>query len=235
MHQAALVTGASERLGFEMARHMAKRGYDIVLHYNRSKDGALESASVIRRMGVECSIIQSDLCEIRKAEKLMSRAARKMPHLSVLVNNASVFEASNVVGTSESLLRRHMALNFEAPFLLIASFARNLGEGVIVNMLDERISRNSPSHAAYSISKKALKDLTLICAGELAPNIRVCGIAPGYILPPKSGSQDEKKILSKTPLGRKGSVSDINHALDYILDADHVTGQILYVDGGRHI
>ena len=232
---AALVTGASARLGYSMAEHLAKRGYDIALHYGRSQDKAQKAAEDIKNLGVECVPIQADLSKPEQVATLMSKALKQFPHISLLINSASVFEAACVADTSDELLRRQMAVNFEAPFILTRHFTNSVKGGVIVNMLDERISRNDPSHAAYTLSKKALKDLTMISARELAPSIRVCAIAPGYILPPSSGAVDEDKVLKQIPLARKGGTKDILLALDYILEADYVTGQVLYVDGGRHV
>jgi len=231
---AALITGASARIGAAMAMHLAGKGYDIALHYGRSKDTAEKAAQKIREKGVSCELLQADLSDTDAVAGLVPKAVQAFPHLSVLINNASVFEAATIAETDPARLSRHLDINLGAPFMLSRDFAAAVDNGSIVNMVDERIIRNESAYAAYTLSKKSLMELTLMSARELAPYIRVNAIAPGFILPPAAGI-DMEKALARIPLGRKGDEADILLALDYLLSADYVTGQILYVDGGSHV
>lgn len=233
--KAALVTGGSARLGKELSLHLAQRGHDIALHYRSSKEKAQAAADEIKGKGVDCSLFKADLSFPGEAASLVKGVVGKMPHLNVLVNNASVFEEGLIKETGTELLERQLEVNFKSPFTLMRDFAAAVDEGEIINMVDERVLRNESDHAAYTLSKKALRDLTMMAAREFAPGVRVNAIAPGYILPPSTGNDNMDAVLEKIPLRRKGEVADILKAVDYLLDAGYVTGQVLYVDGGRHV
>lgn len=156
--------------------------------------------------------------------------------LEVLVNNASIFEPATIKNTEIELFDRHLAVNLKAPFFLIRDFARFVGTGNIINIIDTRMSKNDYTYAAYTLAKKSLADLTSMAALELAPDIRVNGIAPGFILAPEEASHDYlDKLKQKLPMCQQGNVKQICQAMIYLLENDFVTGQLLFVDGGQHL
>jgi len=156
--------------------------------------------------------------------------------VDLLVNNASVFEPSSLKETSLELLQQQMTVNFQSPFLLCRDLANACEKSLIINFVDTRITNNRSNFAAYSISKKALWELTKMAALELAPNIRVNAIAPGVSLPPEG--KDEKylwNLAKDIPMQKPGGLEPILRSLDFIIANDHLTGQLLFADGGENL
>ncbi len=231
---AALITGAAKRLGKEMALHLAARGVTIALHYNTSSDAAQETAEEIRRRGGRCSLFCGDLTQPDGPATLIQQVRALHPHLNLLINSASIFERSTLTMTSPDLLERHMAIHVRAPFLLTQAFQNGLESGQIINILDTRIAGRSPIHAAYTLSKKALAELTLMSAKEFGPRIRVNGLAPGFMLPAEGADPAETERLSRNnPLGRRCEIAEFLSALNSLVDNAYLTGQIIYLDGGH--
>lgn len=236
MKKAALITGAGDRLGKAMALALAGMGYDIAVHYNSSGKGAERTAEEIRSLGRKCETFKADLSRIKSIEALTSKVFRAFPYCSLLINNASVFEDIDFMDVTEESFDKEFNLNFKAPFFLSREFSRRNSAEVIINMLDARVSRIETGHFVYNLSKRALRDLTLMAAKALGPKIRVNGICPGPILPPPGKDTKYMKRISKnTPLRKAGSPDYVITALKYILDNDYVTGECLFVDGGQHI
>ncbi len=236
MKKAAFITGAAERLGKAMALALAGMGYDIALHYNSSEKHAKKTAEEIKSLGRKCGIFKADLSDIKGIKPLTARVFRTFPNCSLLINNASIFENRDFMEVTEESFDREFALNFKAPFFLSQEFSRRKSAEIIVNMLDTRVSRIEPGHFVYNLSKKALRDFTLMAARALGPKIRVNGICPGPILPPPGkDSKYLRRISGNTPLGKPGHPDYVISALKYILDNSYVTGECLYVDGGQHL
>jgi len=181
--QAALVTGGAIRVGLHFAKTLAAKGYDIAIHYNSSADKAEEAAVAIRAMGVNCAIFPCDFLSGRDPSGLIDDVAAVFPHLSVLVNCASIYNAAPVAETTMAVLQNEFMVNFFTPFLLSGAFARRVERGNIVNILDNKIAFQQYQYGAYLSAKKALGELTKMTAMEFAPRIRVNGIAPGVIMP----------------------------------------------------
>lgn len=236
MKKAALITGAGDRLGKAMALALAGMGYDIAVHYNSSGKGAERTAEEIRSLGRKCETFKADLSRIKIIEALTSKVFRAFPYCSLLINNASIFEDIDFMDVTEESFDKEFNLNFKAPFFLSREFSRRKSAEVIVNMLDARVSRIESGHFVYNLSKRALRDFTLMAAKALGPKIRVNGICPGPILPPPGRDTKYMTRISKsTPLRKAGSPDYVITALKYILDNDYVTGECLFVDGGQHI
>lgn len=236
MDKAAIVTGGGTRLGRAMALALASMGYDIAVHYNSSGTGAAETAEEIRSLGRKCGTFKSDLSHMKSIKALTSKVFRSFPYCSLLINNSSIFEDIDFMDVTGESFDREFNLNFKAPFFLSQEFSRQKTAKVIINMLDARISRIETGHFVYNLSKRALRDFTLMAAIALGPKIRVNGICPGPILPPPGKDMKYMKRISKnTPLGKAGSPDYVIKALKYILDNDYVTGECLFVDGGQHI
>lgn len=229
----ALVTGGATRLGFVFSRALAEAGFDIALHYHSSSKAAQKAAESIRKLGVGCTTFPFDLSE-QDPQKLIEQVYDKHPTLQVLVNSASAYDAASIAGTSRDGLQHQFTVNFFAPFLLTRAFAKVCSMGSVINILDNKIAFQQNSYAAYLLSKKALGEFTQLAAMELAPDIRVNGIAPGVIMPGETRSDDYIKWrIGGIPLKRQGRTDDVVKALYYLLDNDFVTGQILMVDGGE--
>lgn len=233
MRKAVLITGGAKRLGNRIAIALARIGYDIALHYNSSREDAEKARREITSLDVICEIFKADLSQ---ESDLIPKVYKKFPDLEILINNASIFESSPIKETSVELWQRHLSVNLTAPFWLSRDFAKICRKGHIINILDTRINSNRTTYAAYSISKKALCDLTMMCAVEFAPHIRVNGIAPGLILPPEGKDDTYLDRLAKNiPMQRKGSPENITASIEFLLKNYYTTGQIIFNDGGEHL
>lgn len=232
----ALVTGAAQRLGASIVRALAERGVHVMVHYNRGEAGALQLARDISAAGGRSSVVQADLSIPEAAVRVMDEAIRLAGPLDILVNNASIFDEVSFAETTADALQQNMAVNAVAPMLLSRLFAAQGRHGNIINMIDTMVTDYDKKHVPYHLSKKTLQVLTRVMAIEFAPAVRVNAVAPGLILPPKG--QDEaylERLVSSNPLHRHGDAADVVKAVLYLLQAEFVTGQTLYVDGGRHI
>ena len=232
-----LITGGALRIGRSLALAAARSENDVVIHYNQSQSEAEIVRAEIEKLGRKAIILQADLADPAQVDTLIPRIL-EYGSLYGLVNNASVFapldwESSRLEDWNHTLM-----VNLMAPFLLSQAFARTLrpGEkGRIINLLDWRAMRPGPDHLPYTISKAALAALTQSLAAALAPQINVNGLALGAVLPPVDGNKDPN-ILDKVPAGRWASLEEVGQALNFLLDGPaYVTGEILYVDGGRHL
>ena len=234
--KAALVTGAAKRIGQAMAITLAKRGYDIALHYHSSYPNVQKTAQLIKRHNVQCRLFSCDLSQESSTQKLISDVKNEFGHLNLLINSASIFIPSVFDGQNLNLFNKHFNINLKAPFILMSEFARLCKRGQIVNLLDTNIVKNKTSYVAYLLSKKALGELTKMAAVSLAPAIRVNGIAPGLILPPEGKSKGSlQKRAQQIPLKHVGNTRSICQSLEFLLDNKYLTGQILFNDGGEHL
>lgn len=245
----ALVTGAGRRLGRSMALFLAQRGYDVALHYATSRDETEALAKEIRDLGCKAVALRADLLVESQVEKLVATAATGLGGpLSVLVNNASIFEYDSFETATRKSWDRHIESNLRAPFVLAQSFAAQapravmdeagepLAQALIINMIDQRVHKLTPEFYSYTIAKMGLWALTRTAAQALAPHIRVNAIGPGPTL--QGGRQSSEafaKQRASTLLERGASPADITAALGYFLDAKAVTGQMLAIDGGQHL
>jgi len=237
--KAALVTGGADRLGKAFVLHLAEQGYAIALHYRSSKLQAQRTARQIRKKDGDCHLFQADLLDKQQAEHLIKDVKKQFPGLTLLINNASLFNKDKGKGVDQERLKQHLGIHLTAPYVLTLEFARLCTKGQIINMLDTRIfseGEDNTGYRSYTLSKKALADWTRISALKLAPSIRVNGIAPGLVLPP-AGQKTEylRKLAGEIPLKRAGGIKHVIKALDYLVNSDFVTGEILSVDGGQHL
>ena len=233
---AALVTGGAKRVGKAICLALAEAGYDIALHYNRSEEEASSLAEEIEDRGGICETFRCDLSNARATSSLIGTAHKTFPGLNLLVNSASIFEKSSFRGADNESFRRHMATNLQAPFILSRDFANICGQGQIINILDTNIVKNKTAHFTYLLSKKALHALTELSALELAPDIRVNAIAPGFILPPVDNKKTNiDRLLQRVPLKKQGAIEQILQSIEFFLTNTYLTGQIIYNDGGEHL
>ena len=236
--RAALVTGAGQRIGRAIAEALAADGFAVAVHYNRSAAEAEAVAEGIRNAGGRAAAIGADLGDADAVAELVDRAAALVGPLSVLVNNASLFERDDVTSLDVDRFDRHMAVNARAPLFLARDFARQAPKGedcVIVNFADQKLWNLNPDFLSYTISKMAHEGSTHALAMALAP-IRVVGLAPGLTL--RSGAQTDEgfaRAHSQTVLGHGNDVADLVAAIRYLVSARSVTGHTLLVDGGQHL
>jgi len=236
MKETALITGGAQRIGREISIFLASLSYDIALCYNTSEKDAQDTAKAIRALDRKCELFKSDLSEEDNLYSLIPAVMKKFHDLHVLVNNASIFKRATIEKTDVELFDKHIGINLKAPFFLSKEFAKAVKRGSIINILDTRISSDRTTYAAYSLSKKALAEVTRMSALEFAPDIRVNAIAPGLILPPE-GKSDEylDRLAEKVPLKRKGNTKNVTEAIRFLLSNDYITGQIIFCDGGEHL
>ena len=245
----ALVTGAGARLGQAMALALGTRGYDVAVHYAGSQSGAEETVAALREMGRSAVALQADLLDEAATQALFPAAVEALGGpITVLVNNASVFEYDNVSSATRESWDRHMESNLRAPFVLTQALAAQVpdavtdvagepvAQGLVVNLIDQRVRKLTPEFMTYTLAKTALWTLTQTAAQALAPHVRVNGIGPGPTLKGHRQSQSHFDAQrAATILGRGANPDDITAALLYLLDAKAVTGQMIAVDGGQHL
>jgi pteridine reductase len=235
-NKTALVTGGAQRLGRSLCLALAAQGAGVVIHYNSSGSAAADLGEHLQGLGAKAWTVQADLSDPREAEELIPRALKVAGPLDLLINNASIFDPSTLGDVTFDDVTANAAVNAWAPFVLSRHFAAQDREGAVVNLLDTRVYGYDWQHVAYILSKHLLHVLTRMTALEYAPKVRVNAVAPGLILPPPG--QDESylaKLAPSLPLQRYGSAEDIADAALFLLRSPFITGQVLYVDGGRHL
>ncbi|WP_029416014.1 SDR family oxidoreductase [Brevundimonas bacteroides] len=234
---AALVTGASRRIGRAIALALARRGHDIAIHHRSSPEDAEALAAEVRSLGPRATIVCADLAKEHEVRRLVPEAAKALGPLSVLVNNASVFEDDRVGSLLRETWDRHLETNLRAPLVLMEAFAAQAPEGsAVVNLLDQRVLKPDPRFVSYALSRNGLWWATRTMAQALAPRIRVNGVGPGPTL--KSIHQTDEDFAAEAasvPLGHGATPEDIATAVLYLVDARSVTGQMIAVDGGQHL
>ncbi len=241
MSKTALVTGAARRIGAEISRTLHREGFNLVLHYRESESAAADLRDELNsKRSDSVRIIRADLLEIENINGMVAEVLDCWGGIDVLVNNASAFYPTEVATVSESDWDEIIGCNLKAPYFLSLALASQLGvkRGCIVNLVDIHAQKPHKTYSVYCISKAGLVMLTQSLARELAPDVRVNGIAPGAIMWPENDiSEAEKKdIVSRIALGRTGTPSDVAKAVLYLVESgDYITGQIIPVDGGRSL
>ncbi|MFD1342776.1 SDR family oxidoreductase [Litorisediminicola beolgyonensis] len=249
MSRRALVTGAGKRLGRAMALYLGRRGYDVAVHYNSSDDAAEEVAGILRGEGRNAAAVGANLLDEDAVQGLIGRASEALGGpISVLVNNASIFDYDDVSSATRESWDRHLESNLRAPFVLTQKLAEQVPEpvedangepvaqGLVVNMIDQRVRKLTPHFMTYTIAKMGLWAMTRTTAMALAPRVRVNGIGPGPTLQGERQSEQHfARQREATTLSRGANPEDITGALGYFLDAPSVTGQLLCIDGGQHL
>ena len=235
----ALITGGARRIGRALVAAAADAGFDVAIHVRSVDDEAETAAAEVRARGRKAAILPCDLRKESTTVALVGEAEGELGPVTLLVNCASVFEEDAFSDMNRASWDAHMETNLRAPLVLAQAFARRLPadrEGLIVNVLDQRVLNPTPEFFSYSLSKAALWDATRILAQALAPRVRVNGIGPGPTLP--STYQDQATFdaeAAATLMGRSVPPSQIALALRYLIDATSVTGQMIAVDSGQHL
>ena len=230
-----LITGAARRIGRLFALACARAGADIVIHHGHSDADAESLRNEIIGLGRQAWVFQADLTDSSQTQNLMPLINRSTP-IHFLINNAAIFESLTFDSTSLTDWNNHLALNLTAPFLLSQAFARQAEDGArIINILDWRALRPGADHFPYTVSKSALAAMTKSMAVALAPKIIVNGLALGAILPPSDGGVNPE-IIKNIPMKRWANANEAEQALLFLLTSPtYITGEIIHVDGGRHL
>jgi pteridine reductase len=236
----ALVTGAARRIGAVIARRLHAAGYDVALHARRSRSELDSLVAELERARASSTLaLEADLGEVAALPDLANAAVERFGRLDALVNNAAAFYPTPVGSATPAQWDELFGTNARAPFFLAQAAAPHLAasNGAIVNIVDIYAEQPLASHAIYSMSKAALAAMTKALAVDLAPDVRVNGVAPGAILWPDAGKSEaaQQALIERTPLRRTGSPDDIASAVLWLLEAPFVTGEIVRVDGGRHL
>jgi NAD(P)-dependent dehydrogenase (short-subunit alcohol dehydrogenase family) len=235
----ALVTGAAQRIGRTIALALAGEGFDIAIHHHTSVAAAEATRVDIQSLGRRAMLLPADLANASQTEALLPRVTAELGPVGVLVNNASPFERDEWHDADSASWDAHIEPGLRAPFVLMQQFARMLpdaAEGVVINMLDQRVWSITPHFVSYTVAKAGLWTLTQSMALALAPRIRVNGIGPGPALPNKRQTQEQfERQSASTPLHRGTSPDEIARAVLAILALPSMTGQMLALDGGQHL
>ena len=230
-----LITGAARRLGRIFALACGHAGADIILHHGHSPAEAESLRDEIASLGRRAWVLATDFSHPENASQLIERANELSP-LYGLVNSASIFEPLSVHDTTIDDWNNHLNINLTAPFLLSQAFAKHVKDGRIVNILDWRALRPGADHFPYTVTKSALAAMTKSLAVALAPNITVNGLALGAILPPSDNPSASEKIIQSVPAKRWSTAGEVEEALLFLLSGPaYITGEIIHVDGGRHL
>lgn len=232
----ALVTGGAKRLGRAVVEALAAAGAHVVIHHNFSARPAETLAEAVRAAGVNAWTVRGDLTDPVDAERVIGRGIDLAGRLDILVNNASIFPSDRLRDVTAASVMENVRVNALAPLVMSRVFAAQDREGCVINFLDTRILDYDIEHVSYHLSKRMLFTITRITALEFAPKIRVNAIAPGLILPPEGKDESYLEELAPTnPLRRYGSPLDVADAVLFLARSTFITGQVIFVDGGRHM
>ncbi len=233
-----IITGGATRIGKSIALELASYDTQIVIHYFKSSLAAKKLKIELENLGSTVYLLKADLSNIKKTQKIISYAYRKMKGINCLINNASVFENDNLINFSDKSFLKHININLKAPAILIRDFAKIYkGEdGNIINIVDQRVEKLTPFFFSYTLSKSSLTTLTKTSAMKLAPNIRVNAVSPGPTLKNKRQSEKHfKKQWKSTILKKKVDTKNVSSAVKFLINNDNITGQVINVDSGQRL
>ncbi len=235
----AVVTGAARRIGREIALSLSSRGMSVVVHYGTSAAEAASLVAEISRAGGTAVAVAADLNEPKLAALTIFKAAASLGSVSVLINSASVYHDQPLCRIDDAHCRTHLNVNLLAPVFLASQFQQQLPSGSaghIINLLDWRAERPGADYLIYTASKAALRNVTQTLAQQLAPQIRVNGIALGAILPPEADPERHtRRAEEQIPLRHTGSPQDVCRAIDFLVNSPFITGEILHITGGEEL
>ena len=234
-----LITGAATRVGKAIALHFAERGWNIALHYFRSSSKAKKLKKIIESNWVKVALIKADLKNSKQTEKIMTVARKKLGTIDCLVNNAALFEKDDIANFTTKSWNDHLSINLLAPAILTKQFAKQASKKTvsnIINIIDQRIFNLTPYFMSYTVSKSGLETLTKTMAMRLGPNIKVNAIAPGPTI--KSKRQTDRHFRNQvrsTLLKKSVRSEDICDTVEFLINNNSVTGQIIAVDSGQNL
>ena len=236
----ALITGGALRIGNAITLKLVEAGAEVAVHYNKSDTDAYEICDLINNDGGIAFPIQKDLSLKNAASEIFEELDEMGFVPDLLVNSASVFETDSIIGAQSESFHKNIDINALTPLFLCREMASRVKQGVIINLLDSRMTDFDQLHVPYHLSKKMLFSITRMLSHQLAPAIRVNGVAPGAILPPPDFSPAEsdkwyKMMQDNNPLKMNGRTEHISETVQFLIQNDFITGQVIFVDGGRHL
>ena len=241
MNKTIFITGAAKRIGKEIALTFKELSWNIIIHYNSSKEAADDLAAEINNSNVDSAVtVQGNLDVKEDVEKIINEVLDAFPSIDLLINNASTFYPTPIDDISEDHWEKLIGSNLKGPMFLIKGLKQKLKEsnGSIINITDTNLSKGVANYSIYSAAKAGLEAITKGLARELAPEIKVNAIAPGAMLEPPDVTWTEEqknKVIDTIPLKRMGSEKDIAETVKFLADSEYITGQIIKVDGGRSL
>ena len=234
-----LITGAATRVGKAIALHFAERGWNIAIHYFRSSLKAKKLKRIIEKNWVKVVLIKADLKNPKQTEKIIPLARKKLGTIDCLVNNAALFEKDDIANFTNKSWNNHLNINLLAPTILTKQFAKQASKKTIsniINIIDQRIFNLTPFFMSYTISKSGLQTLTKTMAMRLGPNIKVNAIAPGPTIKSKRQTNRHfKNQVSSTLLKKSVRSEDICDTVEFLINNNSITGQIIAVDSGQNL
>lgn len=234
----ALVTGGARRIGKAVVEHLAASGFSVAIHANMSIDAAEALAEAIRADGGTAAVVHADLTDIEAVRGLVDAARGAIGEIGLLVNNASVFMPDTAEQFDEDTWNTHFAVHVRTPVMLAQAFAAQAtgDDGLVVNMIDQRVWRLTPNFFSYTLSKSALWTATQTLAQGLAPRVRVNAIGPGPTLANERQSAEEFAAqAARVPLGHGPGLDEFGRTIRYLFDTPSITGQMIAIDGGQHL
>lgn len=231
-----LVVGGAMRLGASLCRSAALKGYSVAVHYNKSADSAKALAEELWLYGAECETFQADMTQTEAPGKLLRQVLERFPDLVGIVYAASDYSQDYWQDAEPDRLLSEMTLQGLGILQIAREWhATEVVDGWFTTILDARLDSKVRKHFSYQLARRNAKDMTLFLAGELAPKIRVNAVSPGLILPGKESPEQWKKAVSALPIPRPGTPAEIAQGLWFLAENPYMVGQILYIDGGRHL
>ena len=234
-----LITGAATRIGRAIALHFAEKGWNIALHYFKSSSKAKNLKKIIEQNWGRAVLIKADLTNLKQVEKIFPQAKKKLGTIDCLINNAALFERDDILNFTNKSFNDHLNINLFAPTILIKQFVKQTSTKTtsnIINIIDQRVFNLTPIFMSYTLSKSALYTLTKTMAMRLGPNIKVNGVAPGPTIKSKRQSikhfnKQARSTLLKKPVG----LEDICDTVDFLVNNNSITGQVIAVDSGQNL
>ena len=239
MENTALVTGGSQRIGKMICSAIAKNGWNVVIHFNKSKKKAKDLSDNLRKYNIKTTCIKADLSKEKELKNLFSKAKKNIGPINCLINNVSTFELDSIDNINKKKFNYHMDVNVWAPIFLIKEFKKNLlkkTKGNIINIIDQRVLNLTPFFTTYTLTKSSLWTLTKILAMTLAPEIRVNAIGPGPTYASKRQTEEKfTKQWKSTLLKRPVNPKEIAEAVLFILNSESLTGHLIPIDSGQRL
>jgi NAD(P)-dependent dehydrogenase (short-subunit alcohol dehydrogenase family) len=236
MNKTVLITGAAQRIGHYLALELARLKYNVIVHYNNSQAKAFELVEEIKGLGVDSIAVQANLSDEACVNRLIPTINQQFGRVDILINNASSFVYDSVSHSTRTSWDLHLETNLRAPFVLSQNFIQQTEYGTIINMLDQRVWNLTPHYISYTLSKAGLWTLTQTLALALAPKIRVNAVGPGPTLQNIHQTEQQfSKQCEAVPMKSAARLEDISAAVQFLLAATSVTGQMIAVDGGQHL
>ncbi|MBN2718170.1 MAG: SDR family oxidoreductase [Deltaproteobacteria bacterium] len=231
-----LVTGGARRIGRAVAVHLAESGFQVAVHVHESVAAGEQLVDELRQRHGHALLVKGDLSSESDCAQMVHELKAQVGQVAVLINCASTFTEDSVLSFPIEALVDHLKVNAFGPLVLSRLSVQQLATTCIVNFLDSRVVDYDALHASYHLSKRTFDAITRMLAMELAPQVRVNAVAPGLILPPEGKGDEYVEMRKKEiPLQRQGTLADICQAVDFLINSGFVTGQTLFVDGGRHL